>query len=847
MAYTGVYVFGDSLVDSGNVLKLANLYGNLTFSDLPDGTPTTALGYYDGRFSNGYTFADLLANKAIGQVSHPTFPFGYVDPWTGTEIAPWTSDPTGISLNFAYGGAQVRQGDEVGLDLDGQTDAFKDAVDGDAPPGALYIITMGGNDVRNLAKTGSDPADPASAYAALDKVADQMIHEISQLITSGARNVLITGIPDVGLIPKYDIDHSGSLDTTEQMRADAATLYSQYLDMLIRTEVVPALKAAGATVTYVPLMDYQNGTATVTGGLNAIIPTLEALHKLDAGTLSTNLLAHHDIVFFDEIHPTAQVHALFGSYAQALLTNAPWIEILPLSAGDVDYSLTASIAIAGEVDKMVIALVANTQYRFDMLGVSSLAKTGSISDPSVSILSPAGTLVAFDADSGAGFDSVLTFNPASSGNYTLQLSATGSLTGSYTLQATVVGGAAMEAGQNYTVNSAATLILEGAGGAGRDVVMASVSYALMAGSEIEQLSTTNARGKTAINLTGNEFDQHIVGNAGANILDGKGGADTLTGGAGKDVFVLGGGAIDTITDYANGDVVDVSQLVGVAAGVNVVTGGYVRVTSTGLVQIDANGGGDQWVTLSNINGNSAVAIRYLSGGTATTASVNRVTADTTSIMLAGAVAAAGLAAARPTPETATADLAGVAVMAFAAASGGNLEARRGVVVEVDRSLIDGEVREGAWHGVAGSATHQASDISTTALAGTLPVAQMHTTPANALPAGTDLLASALPLIADVVPMPSLAMLQLAAAGASETHPTGDIGQILADALAGGGGPTGIDPLLNALRADGSGLGHGLAAAPSDLAALASFPARPLIAAILGIEEMAAHHDAFAPI
>src|SRR4030095_3969095 len=105
MAYTGVYVFGDSLVDSGNVLKLAKLYGDLTFSDLPDGAPTTELGYYDGRFSDGFTFADLLANKVVGQVSHPTFPFGYVDPWTGTEIAPWEPDPNGISLNFAYGGA----------------------------------------------------------------------------------------------------------------------------------------------------------------------------------------------------------------------------------------------------------------------------------------------------------------------------------------------------------------------------------------------------------------------------------------------------------------------------------------------------------------------------------------------------------------------------------------------------------------------------------------------------------------------------------------------------------------------------------------------------------------------
>ena len=91
------------------------------------------------------------------------------------------------------------------------------------------------------------------------------------------------------------------------MRDDAATVYSQYLDMLIRTEVVPALRAMGATVTYVPMMDYQAGAATVTGGLERHVPTLEALHRLAPGTLTTDLLAHRGLVFFDDVHPTAQV------------------------------------------------------------------------------------------------------------------------------------------------------------------------------------------------------------------------------------------------------------------------------------------------------------------------------------------------------------------------------------------------------------------------------------------------------------------------------------------------------------------------------------------------------------
>lgn len=137
MAYSGVFVFGDSLVDSGNALKLAEWYGSLPLTDLPEGAPTASLGYFLGRFSNGYNFADLLANKTIGSVTKPIFPYNYEDPWIGVPIAPFASDPSGNNLNFAYGGAQIRQGQEVVPDLDGQTDAFRDAVDGDADPNAL--------------------------------------------------------------------------------------------------------------------------------------------------------------------------------------------------------------------------------------------------------------------------------------------------------------------------------------------------------------------------------------------------------------------------------------------------------------------------------------------------------------------------------------------------------------------------------------------------------------------------------------------------------------------------------------------------------------------------------------
>ncbi len=632
MAYSGVYVFGDSLVDAGNALKLAQWYDGLPLTDLPEGAPTAQAGYFLGRFSDGYVFTDLISNKTIGVVTKTVFPYHFDDPWLGLPIDPFASDPSGNNLNFAYGGAQIRQGDEVVPDLDGQTDAFKDAVDNHADSNALYMVTMGGNDVRSLAPSGSDPVSAATAQSALQAAADKMLHELQQLVDIGVHNILITGVPDVGLIPKYDINGNGVLDGVELQRSAAATQYSQYLDGLIRTEVVPALRAMGVNVTYVPLMDYTDAQGNhVTGGLNAILPTLAALHGLTTNELSQNILQYQQLVFFDDVHPNAQVEGLISAYMYSQLTGSPWIEKLPLRGADIDYAMTATIGAAGEVDSLSVYLVAGTNYTFEMLGVSSLG-AGHLGDPSLRLRTSGGTIVATDDDSGAGLDASLTYLASASGVFTLNMMSVGSLTGSYSIQAAVISGAAMQAGNTYTVTSASTLVLEGAGGIGQDVIQSSVSYVLSPYSEIEVLRTANDRGKTAINLTGNDFDQMIVGNAGANVIEGKGGADQLWGGSGNDVFVLSnsavtkpdGSQIDHIMDYAKGDVVDVSHVLAVAAGVNVISGGYLRVTTGGLVQVDLDGGANNWVTLSTINGSGSVSVRYLSGTSAATINVTRV-------------------------------------------------------------------------------------------------------------------------------------------------------------------------------------------------------------------------------
>jgi hypothetical protein len=47
---------------------------------VPNGVPIADNGYYEGRFSNGLSFADLITNKYVGVLAKTIFPFGFRAP-----------------------------------------------------------------------------------------------------------------------------------------------------------------------------------------------------------------------------------------------------------------------------------------------------------------------------------------------------------------------------------------------------------------------------------------------------------------------------------------------------------------------------------------------------------------------------------------------------------------------------------------------------------------------------------------------------------------------------------------------------------------------------------------------
>jgi Ca2+-binding RTX toxin-like protein len=112
----------------------------------------------------------------------------------------------------------------------------------------------------------------------------------------------------------------------------------------------------------------------------------------------------------------------------------------------------------------------------------------------------------------------------------------------------------------YAIDNAGDLVVEQVGG-GSDLVFTSISHTLTNGNEVETLSTVFHQGTTAIDLGGNDYANHLIGNYGNNYLNGGGGADVMTGFFGNDTYVVdnagdqveeaGGAGSDTLFSFVS--------------------------------------------------------------------------------------------------------------------------------------------------------------------------------------------------------------------------------------------------------------------------------------------------------
>ena len=294
-----IVVFGDSLSDPGNAFALN---GGQTVSPPDYGMSGVTNGipdvislvpdapYSSHRFSNGRTWIeDFAVAVGLPQSARPAF--------VGSD---------GRASNYAVGGATASGTSAV--DLSGQVDNFFldfDVLKKGAPSDALYVIEIGGNDVRAALVAG-----PSVINLALTSVAQN----IQKLYGAGARHFLVWSAPDVGRTPALQ-----RLNTfvAPGIAAGATALSAGYNQNL--QGVLQGLGAALPGITIVPfdafglLADVQAHPRRF-GLVDATTACIEPnVPQFGFPSSPPFRCAQQDRFFFwDGIHPTRAGHAIIA-------------------------------------------------------------------------------------------------------------------------------------------------------------------------------------------------------------------------------------------------------------------------------------------------------------------------------------------------------------------------------------------------------------------------------------------------------------------------------------------------------------------------------------------------------
>ncbi|WP_439860661.1 autotransporter domain-containing protein [Pseudomonas sp. MBLB4136] len=313
MPYSQLVIFGDSLSDSGQFPD--------TGSPLLGGNPTGGV-----RFTNR-TGPSYLNNNTEYFAAVSTQRLGAhlgLQALPSTPILPQvlTGNPDGT--NYAVGGYRT---DQILSSITAANGSVVNAGGGiirtrngylvDVPqidPNALFYVNGGGNDVLQGVVT-----NPLSAAAS----AKNLVDGIASLQRAGARTIIVSDLPDVGMTP------AGFASGFRAAWSGAAALYNDAL--------ASQLSALGGNVIR---LNYR-------GLLNEVQADLAA-YGFDPLVAQTNVCFNgssciadptyglggtspnpNKLLFNDGVHPTAAVQQITADYTYSIL-SAPWqVSLLP--------------------------------------------------------------------------------------------------------------------------------------------------------------------------------------------------------------------------------------------------------------------------------------------------------------------------------------------------------------------------------------------------------------------------------------------------------------------------------------------------------------------------------------
>lgn len=297
-----VYVFGDSLSDTGNdiiLTKAQRIFPAIPPSESPHRT------YYNGRFSNGPVSVEYLWRLLQNDRNAVLTPF--------MSKQGLTLDG-GVSL--AFGGSKSGFVSQTpGLfyvpGVLGQIELFRKALKGKKPKAdALYVIWTGANDYI-VPERGEGPAEPAEVVANITKA-------IETLYSIGARNFLVPNLPDLGLAP---IVHESASQFSQLTQSHNALLERARDELDIRLK--------GAIITFVdiyavsqnllstgtpppdpkPILIFPPALAVISGEVASACLFIDPTKCPDVNVTGNLSQAYY---FWDILHPTTLIHGYFG-------------------------------------------------------------------------------------------------------------------------------------------------------------------------------------------------------------------------------------------------------------------------------------------------------------------------------------------------------------------------------------------------------------------------------------------------------------------------------------------------------------------------------------------------------
>ena len=261
-AYSRIFVFGDSLSDTGN------------FYIMTGGYPPSP--YYNGRFSNGKLWVEYTA-----EALHMTIQ-------AGDNYAVAGATTGSYNVNNGLGGLTFPG-------LQDQIDAFQRQHSPAEARDALFVVWAGANDFF-AALAGSTPPQTLISNAVYNTAV-----AIARLEQGGARHILVVNLPDLGVTP-YVLAAGFGAQITQLGGAYNQALGATLDDLgapgvsIIRVDAFKALDS----------MAYNPG---IYGFVNVTQPALATGGNPD------------EFLFWDSVHPTTIGHAVLAEEALGSLLS----------------------------------------------------------------------------------------------------------------------------------------------------------------------------------------------------------------------------------------------------------------------------------------------------------------------------------------------------------------------------------------------------------------------------------------------------------------------------------------------------------------------------------------------